>query len=274
MRWTVLTVVLALLVAGCGGGESASLTHGEWAKRADAACKRAGTPIAERGRPDDLRALQTISSDAVADVRKAIAEIRRLPPPAGAGVRVRPFIAGLGDLEPVLDDLVRASTAMDLGDLSAIATRMGGALSALESSARGAGLRWCVQNGEHRSLPDGIRAPLVAEELARIDRRFPRLTSSSPRSLRRLADGLSGVQAKLARLKPPAWVDGEMDAYRAAVAEYASLADGLADRTAGGRLPSRFVRATTAVARTHNRLTRALGAASVGVAEAVPDESA
>ena len=135
-----------------------------------------------------------------------------------------------------------------------------------------------MQHDEGRWVPDGIRAPLLAEELARIDRTFPRLTNSSPRSLRRLADELSDVQAELARLDPPARADREMAAYVAAIAEYSSVADESADRAAAGRLPSklgpRFVRASTAVGRTHNRLMRKLDAAPVGAAEAVPDEVA
>jgi len=276
MRWTILTVVLAAVVAGCGGGESASLTRAEWAKRADAACKRAGDAIVKRGWAEDLRALQTVSSDAVTDVRKAITEIRRLPVPESATVYVRPFVAGLGDLDAALEDLIRASTAMDTGDLKAIATRVGATLASLQSSARGAGLRWCVQHGEHRSLHDGIRAPLAAEELARIDRRFPRLTSSSPRALRRFWEELLDVQMELARIDPPSWAGDEMDAYKAAVHAYALRADEFRDRAAAGisRPGPRFIRASAAVGRTHNRLTKALGAAPVGVVEAVPDESA
>jgi hypothetical protein len=278
VRWTVLTLILVALVPGCGGGESGSLTHAEWSQRADAACKRAANAIVKRGWAGDLHVLQSVSSDTAADVHKATAEIRRLPAPATA--RVRPFIAGLGDLERVLDDLVRASTAMDTGDLEAIATRVGGTLSGLESSAHGAGLRWCLQHDERKWLPDGIRAPVIAEQLVRIDRSFPRRTYNSPRSLRRLADALSGMHAQLVRLDPPAWVVGEMAAYEAAVAEYASVVDTFADEVAAGRfanpskLKARFIGANDAVERAHNRLTRKLGAAPVGVADAVPDESA
>jgi len=272
----VLTVVLAAVVAGCGGGGSDSLTHAQWVDRADAACKRAGEAIVKRAWADDLRSLQTLSSDAVSDVRRAMTEIRRLPRPPGSANRVQPFMATVGDLDRVFDDLLRATTAMDTVDLRRIAGRLGAKLSAVEVSARGAGLRWCAQHDEGRWVPDGIRAPLLAEELARLDRTFPRLTHSSPSALRRLADELSAVQAELARLDAPAWADGEMAAFVAAIAEYSSVADDFADRAVAGRSRPgpRFVRASAAVGRTHNRLTRALGAASVGVAEAVPDEEA
>ena len=175
----MLAIVLVVGAAGCGGGES--LTHAEWAQRADAACKRAGNAIVKRGWAEDLRALQTVSSDAATDVRTAIAEIQRLPVPDGSTARVRPFLAGLRELAPMLDDLIRASTAVDKGDLQAIATHVGLTLSTLRSSARGAGLRRCVQHGEHRLLQDAIRAPLAADELARIDRGFPTLGHFTPR---------------------------------------------------------------------------------------------
>jgi hypothetical protein len=272
----MLAIVLAAVAAGCGGGESASLPQAEWAKRAEAACKRAGSAIVKRGWAEDLRALQTVSSDAATDVRRAIAEIRRLPVPDGSSVRVRPFLDGLRELDPVLEDLIRASTAMDKGDLQAIATRVGLTLSTLQSAARGAGLRWCVQHGEHRLLQDGIRAPLAADELARIDQTFPRLTHSSPRALRRLQDALLDVKVDLAIIDPPSWARDEMDAYKAAVDEYDFRAFVFEERLAAGlsRPGPRFIRASTAVARTHHRLTDALRAAPVGTAEAVPDESA
>jgi hypothetical protein len=276
MRWTMLIVVLAAVVAGCGGGESASLTHAEWAKRADAACKRAGTAIVKRGWAEDLRALQTVSSDAATDVRRAIAEIRRLPVPETAAARVRPFVADLGNVDALLDNLIRASTATDKGDLQAIATHVGGTLSALGPSAREAGLHWCLQHGEHRMLQDGIRAPLAADELARIDSSFPRLKNSSPRALRRLWGDLHNVSRELARIDPPSWARDEMEAYKAAVDQYAFRAFVFQERVAAGqtRPGPHFVRASAAVGRTHNRLTKALGAAPVGVADAVPDESA
>jgi hypothetical protein len=275
VRWTVLTVVLAAVVAGCGGGESASLTHAQWANRADGACKRAGQAIVERGWAGDLRALQTVAADAVADVRKAISEIRRLPSPPGAAARVRPFIATLGDLEPLLDDLVRASTAMDTADLRWIATHLRGKLSSLESSGRGAGLRWCMQHDEPRWVPDGIRAPLVAEGLAQIDRTMPaRVDGTSVKAYRRLSAALSDQAAALALLDPPLWAQSAMTAYEWAVRDYASIA---ARAAAGGlerRTAARAATAAIRMKRLRKRLMRELRAAPVGVAEAVPDESA
>jgi hypothetical protein len=267
----MLTVVLAAVVAGCGGGESASLTHAHWASRADAACKRAGQAIVKRGWAGDLRALQTVSADAAADVRKAIAEIRRLPSPPGAAARVRPFIATLGELEPLLDDLVRASTAMDTVDLRRIATHLRGKLSSLESSGRGAGLRWCMQHDEPQWVPDGIRAPLVAEELARIDRMMPaRVDVTSAKALRRLSAALSDQAAALALLDPPLAAQSTMTAYEWAVRDYASIAA----RAAAGRLQRRAATAAVHMKRLRKRLMRELRAAPVGVADAVPGESA
>ena len=128
------------------------------------------------------------------DVRKAIAEIRRLP---GAGERrSRAAVPRRRSATStrVLDDLIRASTAdghgRPAGDRHA---RSASSCPRSRSSARGAGLRWCVQHGEGRMVQDGIRAPLPPTSWRGSIEAFPRLTHSSPRSLRRLADGLRDV---------------------------------------------------------------------------------
>ena len=191
-------------------------------------------------------------------------------------MRVRPFLAGLSELDPVLEDLIRASTAVDKGDLQAIATRVGLTLSTLRSSARGAGLRWCVQHGEHRLMQDGIRAPLAADELARIDRTLPQAHALQParaapaagraaatcRWSSRSSIPRAGPVTRWTRTRPRSPSTTSASSYSRSGRRPGSPGP---HHGSSGRAP--------AVARTHHRLTQALGAAPVGVADAVPDES-
>jgi hypothetical protein len=102
-RIALIAAALAVL-SGCGGeAKKDTFTAGEWAARAEAACKRATDAIAERGWPRDLEELRSLASDAADDARAAIDEIDRLPVPADRADEVHAFVTGLRDLEPKID---------------------------------------------------------------------------------------------------------------------------------------------------------------------------
>lgn len=221
----VLALLALVLVAGCGG-EKKSLTAAQWAARADAACARATDAIAKRGWAGDLHELQPRASDAVDDVHAATAEIRRLPIPDKSANRIRPFVAGLDGLEPVLDDVLRTTAATDLKDLQWTATKLRGRLSTLASTAAGAGLRSCLQDDQLYYAVDGIRAPLVAEQLARATIRMAERSKRIARlrgdpKLRAIVDTFGEGANAVDAVDPPTWVEIDVHAYADALHDLA-----------------------------------------------------
>jgi hypothetical protein len=255
VRWIAAIAATAAVLSGCGGGEKKTqLTATQWASRADAACKRASTAIADRGWVFDIAKLRTHVPEVTAEARGAIAEIRRLPIPAGSANDIRPFVGTLGDLEAQLDELTRASKALDLDDLERAALTLEGELSAVESSARGAGLRWCLQHDEAEWVPDGIRGPVTAERFRGIELgllgRSQALARKRGAAKRRGTVKMFRYQFRaVSMLEPPAWALGEYLRYRGAVLELAQLVP--SDR----RIRTRVRR----VNRLHDRFGRAVG---------------
>jgi hypothetical protein len=208
----MIAATLAVL-SGCGGeSKKDTFTAGEWAARADAACKRATDAIAGRGWPQDLEQLRSLASDAATDARAAIDEIDRLPVPADRADDVRAFVAGLRDLEPQIDDVIRAVTAMDLSGLQWAAGMLGGELPQLRSAAADAGLRTCLRGKQLHRVRDAIRAPVAAEQLAQIDFQLSR---SNLRALGDAAEHTAGILG-------PSWVEEDIFDYTDAVEKLAA----------------------------------------------------
>lgn len=273
MRRVALIGALAVL-AGCGGGEKkASVTEAEWLKRADAACERATDAIVKRGAPIDVRTLQTVGPDAAEDIRAAITEIRKLPVPPAAKQRVQLFVSDLEPLDPMLDDLVRGSTAMDLKGLAWAATRLEGKLAVLVASARRTGLRRCLQHGIPHVAIESIRAPVSAEQIARLDLQFSKRVDAATAkpgtipSVRRTVTALAKLEKALATVRAPGWAHDELAAYRSSVQDFREgLAELLGRLRAGRPTPRGWLRRVTkdAPARVqlmHRRLAREIGAA-------------
>jgi hypothetical protein len=269
-----IALIAVLLLAGCGGGDKKPLTAAQWAARADAACGRAADAIAKRGWARDLGELRTRASDAVDDVHAAMAEIRRLPIPAAAANRIRPFVAGLDGLEPVLGDVLRSTTATDLEDLQWTATKLRGRLSTLESTAAGAGLRSCLQDDQLYYAVDGIRAPLVAEQLARVTLRMAERSKTIARlrgdaKLRAIVDTFAEGANSVDALDPPSWVARDVRSYAYALHDLAEVTrearESWVDRDRGLSRPARatIVASVRRVNRLSHRVGRRIGAAPI-----------
>jgi hypothetical protein len=213
-RIALIAATLAVL-SGCGGEakKKDTFTAREWAARAEAVCKRATDAIAERGWPQDVEELRSLASDAADDARAAIDEIDRLPVPADRADDVRAFVTGLRDLEPKVDELIVAATAMDLSGLQWAAATLGGDLPTLRIAAADAGLRTCLRGKQLHRVRDAIRAPVAAEQLTQIDLRLSR---ASPRAV--------GAAAELAAagLLGPSWVEEDIHDYGDALEKLAA----------------------------------------------------
>jgi hypothetical protein len=211
-RIALIAATLAVL-SGCGGeSKKDTFTAGEWAARTEAICKRASDKIAERGWPADLEQLRSLASDAAADARAAIDEIDRLPVPADGADDVRAFVAGLRDLEPKIDDVIRAATAMDLAGLQWASAVLGGDLPTLRSAAADAGLRTCLRGNQLHRVRDAIRAPVAAEQIAQLDLRLTHPT-------RRVIDNVAELAAAISG---PSWVEEDIWDYSDALTKLAA----------------------------------------------------
>ena len=271
-----------LLAAGCGG--SAQEERGQalerWVARADAACQRANGAIAERGWPVDLVDLDRLTVRAVADVRSGIRAISELPRPEGAEQRVRPFVEELRGLEPLLDELSSATEAMEPDPLRDIAPKLQAQLAALEEQSEKLGMVHCAANDERFFIPDAVRAPVFAQELARVNRRIgkridelgapPRGASldTVARTMDELSEILATAVAALDGLEPPQWAAPQAARYLNSLRDMGSVMDAAAGELAApgltpadlASLQRKYARAGREERKRYRQLIRAIGA--------------
>jgi hypothetical protein len=236
-RAAVVLVVLATLV-GCGGsgGPSAGEKRAaldRWTRAADGDCKKANDAIAERGFPVSLVDLDRLTVRAIADVQAASKAIRAHKPPAGSAEKVRPFVESLEELDAALKRLSAATEDFRTARLDKLLPEFGGTLQHVETASKKLGLRHCASHDEHIFVPDAVRAPVFAQQLADLDRRLTRRTkrlnasASSPkeaaRTLRELDDIADTYARRLDDLKPPFWARRQSDDYVVALRTLGSV---------------------------------------------------
>jgi hypothetical protein len=272
MRCRVLTAcVLLALAGGCGGGddgpslEEQLAARERWAERADEVCKKAEQDIIARGAPIDILDIDRVAVRGAADVREAIAAIRRLRTPPGSAGLVRPVLAELDRLEEHLGALTRASERADMDGLLETAQLLEGDTSRLSERGYKAGLRDCADADVPVIVSDAIVAPVFATKVAAFDRWFQRsltrITRRLPKTPRQAADYYARVNAQVAkaaerwdRLRPPWRARSAAEAYDDALADVQRVSGDIAAALDGGR------RITPAwarrVERTYTRLGR------------------
>ena len=104
----------------------------------------------------------------------------------------------------------------------------------METASKELGLRECAAHDEHIFVPDAVRAPVFAQQLADLDRRLTRRTkrinaASSPqeaaRNLRELSDIADIYARRLDDLEPPYWARKESDKYVTALRVLGTVLD-------------------------------------------------
>ena len=231
--------LLLLAIAGCGGSdkpsaaeERAALT--KWTQAADAACKKANDAIADRGFPVNLVDLDRLTVRAIADVQQASKAIRGRKPPAGSQEKVAPFVKSLEELDGAMKRLSAATEDFRTAKLDEFLPEFGGTLQRVGAESKKLGLRECATHEENVVVPDAVRAPIFAQQLADLDRRLVRRTkrldaASTPKeaaqNLRELGDVADTYASRLDDLKPPFWARPESDKYVAALRVLGSVLD-------------------------------------------------
>jgi len=284
---TALALAAAIL-AGCGADGASEPTAADrraaldrWQSAADGACRKGNASIAERGWPVSLVDLDRLTVRAIVDIREASTAIQRLPAPKGSEGRVAPFVQSLKGLEPLMERLSSTTEDFKPGKLEAFVPKLSSGLTAVEEEAKKLGLRHCAANDEHAWVPDAIRAPVFAEQVAFLDRRLARrvkaiddsaaTNAEAARKLEKLSDLVEGFDRGLSRLKPPAWAEAEAGLYVDALRDLgAALEAGSTELTEGTLTPAeaRAAQAKLARAGRHERkrakrLNRAIGAIPV-----------
>jgi hypothetical protein len=286
---TLVPVLLGL--TACGGdskptAEEAKAAKNRWIQRVDAACREANDAIAGRGWPTDLVDLDRLVVRGIDDARAAIESIAGLEIPEGAGPRPGAFVTELKALDPELSKLSEASEALEPGELTKIADALKPRLAEVEKRAEAAGLSDCITHGERYFVPDAVRAPVFAEQFAKLNRSVLRRirkidlrSAETPGEVAKgfkqmslaVAGGVSGID----RLDPPQWAArqtaGYQDAlveFQSAVQEYESLLVNDQGKAPAARNYEQYVRrdkelwrAAKAEGKAYRKLVRAVGAA-------------
>ena len=282
-----LSLVVAA-AAGCGGPSAADKRAAleRWEARADASCKASNTAIVARGWPDDLRDLDRLTVRAVDDIGKVSDGIQDQAAPKGSEARVAPFVDSLEALDPVMEQLRSRTHAFEPDELEAFAPKLQGALLKVEQAAKKLGLRHCAANEEHTWVPDAIRAPVFAQQLADLNReitvrarrfnRPARSAAAASRNLDRLSRVVGDADRKLSRLKPPHWADAAAYDYLYALRDVGGELDNASSVFAESTLTVAEIRAV------RRKLDRTLGLErkrykqlyrSIGAVPAAPDGS-
>jgi hypothetical protein len=237
MTRVIALAAALLLVAGCGGEKPQAskperAAAMDWRPSAERACGDVTSTLLARGWFMDLKEMRRRLPSTARDVRAAIERTERLP-----GRRDQRFVADMGALDQPLAELARAARAMDVDRLDRVITNLEGKASALAGSARRAGLKDCV--GKPRRITNALRAPVAAEQVARIIRWANRrehaaVQDKSINGLRAGVEVREDMQAAVNNLHVPTWAERQHARWLAAAQHYARGIDELGDRFEAG----------------------------------------
>ena len=294
-RWTVaLALAPVLAAAGCGGdpeptAEERRAAKAQWVQKADAACRKANEAIAERGWPADLVDLDRLVVRGIDDARAAIKEIAAMRVPEGAGPKPGAFVDELKALEPELDNLSAASEDLEPAPLVKAAEELKPRLAEAQKRAEEAGLSDCLTHDERFFIPDAVRAPVFAEQLAKLDRsllrrieRIDLAEASTPgefaQAFARYSEVIDTAVEGIDTLDPPQWAADQTANYQVALRDLQSVTQKFTallevdkgkpayelDRAKYLRTQKELNKAANAEIRTRRKMLRAVGASPTG----------
>jgi hypothetical protein len=291
-RFAGLCTVLAIAgAAGCGGdsgptAEEKRAAKARWVQHVDAACRKANDAISDRGWPRNLIDLDRLVVRGIGDAQAAIKTIAAEPLPEGGGPKPEAFVTELKALEKELTELSEASEDLEPAALVQAADTLKPRLATLEKGAEEAGLSDCFSHDERFFVPDAVRAPVFAEQLARLDRRLLRriknvefAAADTPAefavAFRRYSGIIDSAIDGIAKLEPPQWAADQTSNYQRALRDLQSVCQQFTailvrdkgksafeiNRAEYVRTQRKLNKAARAEAKTRRKMLRALGAA-------------
>jgi hypothetical protein len=140
----LLLLAVVLIAAGCGGG--GRLSKAEYAKRADAICRKYNQKLRALGRPQSIAALPQYVDRALPVARKGNAELRDLEAPKGEETKAKEW---LDQNQAVVAAMERLRDAAKRGNRAGIQVALSEASTANRAANRLAGelgLQICTQS--------------------------------------------------------------------------------------------------------------------------------
>jgi hypothetical protein len=291
VRGSIAISALALAgLAACGGDPEPTAAEvkaakSKWVQRVDAACRKANQSISDRGWPVDLVDLDRLVVRGIDDAQAAIKTITAAKIPEGAGPKPGTFVKELKALGSELDELSSASEDLEPGPLVKAAEALKPRLASVEKSAEEAGLSDCMSHDERFFVPDAVRAPVFAEQLARLDKRLLRkienvdfASADSPGefavAFRNYAELIDDAVDGIDRLDPPQWATEQVGNYQIALRDLQSVSQKLnamlvadkdkspyeVDRGKYVRADKQLRKAARAEIKTRRKMLKAVGA--------------
>jgi hypothetical protein len=290
----IAALALAPALTACGGdpeptAEERRAAKSKWVQRVDAACRKANNAISERGWPADLVDLDRLVVRGIGDAQTAIKEITALKIPEGAGPKPAAFVKEIKALDPELKELSEASEDLEPADLVKAAEELKPRIAAAEMAAEEAGLSDCLTHDERFFIPDAVRAPVFAEQLAKLDRSLLRriknvdfADASTPgefaTAFRRYSEIIDTAIKGIDTLDPPQWAADQTGNYQVALRDLQSVTQKFTailvqdkgkplyelDRAKYMRTQRELNRAAKAEIKARRKMLRAVGAAPTG----------
>jgi hypothetical protein len=295
-RWAAAFALVPAFaaVSACGGDPEPTAAErraakAKWVQRVDSACRKANEAISERGWPADLVDLDRLVVRGIDDAQAAIEQIAAFRIPEGAGPKPGTFVKELKALEPELDKLSEASEDLEPDPLVKAAEALKPRLASAEKAAEEAGLSDCFTHDERFFVPDAVRAPVFAEQLAKLDRSLLRRinkidfdAASTPGEFAQLFARYSEVIDTAVKgidtLDPPQWAADQTADYQVALRDLQSETQNFTalleedkgksayeiDRGKYVRAQKQLNVAADAEAKTRKKMLRAVGARPTG----------
>jgi hypothetical protein len=116
-RAALMTLALAFVLAGCGGGSGKSLTKEEYASKADAICGKYSEQIKSFANPKNLSDLAKVADKTLPVLDQLSNDLSRLHPPASEKALSDQWLAQVRNLT---DDLQEIRDKAQAGDLQAL----------------------------------------------------------------------------------------------------------------------------------------------------------